>query len=204
MRDQFVKAISEHKPTFGAKLTETTVERLADYYQLLTEHNPLLHLVAPCPPEEFATRHILESLTLLKHLPENAKFADVGSGGGLPAIPCLIAREDLRGRLIESKEKKAAFLELVVKELGLNDRAEVIAKQFTETDAGDAGFVTCRALDKFADRLQRLIKWSGKRGLLLFGGEQIGELLEEYEVRAERELMPLSDRRYLFIGKRTD
>lgn len=201
MRDDFLKTISGNQATFGLELSDEARLRLADYFEMLLEHNSLLHLVAPCSPEEFATRHILESLTMLKHLPQEAKFADIGSGGGLPAIPCLIVREDLRGPLIESKEKKAAFLELVLKELGLNDRAEVVARQFSETEAGDAEFVTCRALDKFADRLQRLIKWSGKRGLLLFGGEQIGKLLEEYDVRADKELMPLSDRRYLFIGK---
>ena len=64
---------------------------LADYYELVQANNPLLHLVAPSSPEEFAVRHVLESLALLKFLPERAKFADVGAGAGLPSIPCLIA-----------------------------------------------------------------------------------------------------------------
>ena len=93
------------------ELSASSVERLADYYELVQEHNPLLHLVAPCPPEEFAVRHILESLTLLEYLPTGAKFADVGAGAGLPSIPCLLVRDDLRSVLIESKEKKARFLE---------------------------------------------------------------------------------------------
>ncbi len=202
MRTQFVNAICENQKSFGLELTVEVVEGLAHYFEFLLEHNALLHLVAPCSAEEFATRHILESLTLLKHLPADARFADVGSGGGLPAIPCLIARDDLTALMIESKEKKAAFLELAIDGLGLKDRAEVVAKQFAESEAGDAKFVTCRALDKFPERVQKLARWAGRRSLLLFGGEQIGQALQSGGMKASAELMPLSERRYLFAIER--
>jgi len=80
--------------SFDLDLPAETVTRLGDYYSLLTRWNDRLHLVAPCSPEEFATRHVLESLLLLKHLPDGAKVADIGSGAGLPIIPCLLARQD--------------------------------------------------------------------------------------------------------------
>jgi 16S rRNA (guanine527-N7)-methyltransferase len=199
---ELTKAIAENQGRFGLELKAETIKRLADYYDLVMEHNRLLHLVAPCPPEEFATRHVLESLTLLKYLPHGAAFTDVGSGGGLPAIPCLIVREDLKARMIESKEKKAVFLKIAVDQLDMGGRAEVIGKQFSETDPGNAEFITCRALDKFAEHLGRLIQWSQGRSLLFFGGEQIGQQLQEYGVRPVPELMPLSERRYLFVAVR--
>ena len=202
MQSEFVKALKSYQTDFGVDLSEVVLERLEKFHDLILEHNTLLHLVAPCSPQEFATRHILESLTLLKHLPTNAKFVDVGSGGGFPAIPCLIARDDLAARLIESKEKKAAFLDKAIANFGLADRCEVVAKQFSETNAGDAEFVTCRALDRFNERLARLIRWSGERRLLLFGGEETGRLLDDYRIKASRELMPLSERRYLYISRR--
>src|SRR5476651_1328550 len=96
MRQQFKNAISEHQQAFGLTIAEEKIEKLADFYELILEHNEFLHLVGPCSPEEFALRHILESLTLLEHLPEGARFADVGAGGGLPSIPCLLVRDDLR------------------------------------------------------------------------------------------------------------
>jgi 16S rRNA (guanine527-N7)-methyltransferase len=117
----------------------------------------------------FATRHILESLTLLGHLPKNAKFADVGAGAGLPSIPCLIVRSDLKAELIESKEKKTKFLETAVIELNLSDRARVVNKQFEETSLDKAEFITCRALDKFSQKLPRLLKWAKGRQILFFG-----------------------------------
>src|SRR5688572_26026127 len=110
MREEFIRAITTNQREFGIELSAETIKRLADYYEVVERDNPLLHLVVPGSPEAFATRHILESLTLLKFLPQNCRLADVGAGAGLPSIPCLIARDELRAVLIESKEKKTAFL----------------------------------------------------------------------------------------------
>jgi len=167
------------------------------------EHNPLLHLVGPCSPEEFAIRHILESLTLLEYLPEGAKFADVGAGAGLPSIPCLLVREDLYSVLIESKEKKTMFLEKTMKNLGLNGKAEIVNCQFEEADPSNCRFVTCRALDKFTQKLPKLIKWSGKRRSLLFGGPTLGETLRRCDVPFSAELMPMSRQRFLYVLDRS-
>ncbi|MBV9241496.1 MAG: class I SAM-dependent methyltransferase [Acidobacteria bacterium] len=196
------RAILDHQAVFGLELTAPQIDRLHEYYEIVQEQNPVLHLVAPCSAEEFAVRHILESLTLLKHLPNGSKLADVGAGAGLPSIPCLLVRDDISARLIDSKERKARFLGEAVERLGLGDRAEVISKQFIETHAADATHVTCRALDKFVELVPRLIRWSKDRTMLLFGGPTIGEALERNRIRFAQELMPLSERRYLYVIKR--
>jgi len=198
VRDQFINALKRHQAAFGIDLPDDTLHRLADYYELINEHNPILHLVGPCSPDEFAVRHILESLTLLKHLPTGAKFADVGAGAGLPAIPCLLVRDDLKAVLIESKLKKARFLSEAVSTLGLANRVLIFDRQFEETQPGEARFITCRALDKFTEKLPRLVKWSAPRTMLLFGGNRLSESLEKHKLAAERELLPMSDQRFLF------
>lgn len=203
MREDLTRAIKQHQKAFDLECQVETIERLADYYELVQEYNPLLHLVAPCSAEEFAIRHILESLMLLKHLPQNTKFADVGTGAGLPSIPCQIARDDLGAILIESKEKKAKFLVDATKKLGLNDNAEIVNRQFEEVEQGDCRFVTCRALDKFTEKLPRLIKWSGKRPMLLFGGPALGETLRRCRVPFSAELMPMSTQRFLYVSDRS-
>ena len=63
--------------SYGMQLGAETLAHLAEYYALLIRWNQRLHLVAPCSPEEFATRHILESLLLLDHLPQSARVADI-------------------------------------------------------------------------------------------------------------------------------
>ncbi len=202
MTSELSNAIKTHQAAFGLELSAKTVARLDEYYQILHEHNPILHLIGPMDAEEFAIRHILESLTLLNHLPEKARFADIGSGGGLPAIPCLLAREDLSAVLIESKEKKTKFLDLTVEKLGLASRTRIVTRQFHEVDPANCTFITCRALDKFTERLERLLKWSMRRRLLLFGGPNLRDALQKQKVIFDAVLMPMSEQRYLFILRR--
>ncbi len=199
MRSEFISAIKSHQTAFGLTLSDTQIERLADYYDLIQQHNEFLHLVAPMSAEEFAFRHILESLTLLEYLPENVKFADIGPGAGLPSIPCLLIRDDLKAVLIESKIKKTKFLESAIETLGLKARATIINRQFEETDPGRCEFVTCRALDNFTTKLPRLLKWSMRCWLLLFGGNNLREALKANGRNFDERLMPMSDQRFLFV-----
>lgn len=201
MTEKFIESIHNFQADFGLKLAENQITNLADYYQLVQKNNPLLHLVAPCSEEEFAVRHILESLTLLDFLPKKTKFADVGTGAGLPSIPCLLVREDLQGILIESKLKKAAFLQEVVKECGLENRTIIINRQFEEVSKSGASHITCRALDKFTQKLPKLLKWSKGSDLLFFGGNSLRDELRKNRVKFKEKLLPMSEQRYLFIAK---
>jgi 16S rRNA (guanine527-N7)-methyltransferase len=198
MRSDFISAIISNQSAFSFRLSPETVEHLADHYEIVQEHNSLLHLVAPCSAAEFAIRHVLESLLLLNYLDQDMHFADVGTGAGLPSIPCLIVRPDLAATLIESKVKKAVFLEEAIRELGLAKRAVVINKQFEEVGDMDFTVVTCRALDKFTDKLPRLLKWSGKRKKVFFGGLSLREALERQKLRFDEKLIPLSEQRLIF------
>jgi 16S rRNA (guanine(527)-N(7))-methyltransferase RsmG len=191
-----------HEAAFGLSLTDETIERLDDHYELVQQNNQFLHLTAPSAAEEFAVRHTLESLMLLEYLPENTRFADVGPGGGFPSLPCLIARKDLSAVLIESKEKKAVFLELAANELGLSDRVTVIDRQFEEVKEKDFSLVTCRALDKFTDKLPRLLKWGKGKSFALFGGPTLREALNKNRVKFGETLVPMSQQRYLYVSGR--
>jgi 16S rRNA (guanine527-N7)-methyltransferase len=199
MRTEFITALKADQGAFGLELDDAKVERLADYYDLVRQHNPLLHLVGPCSPAEFAIRHVLESLMLLEHLPNKIKFADVGTGAGLPAIPCLLVRDDLRATLIESKEKKTNFLTIAAEQLGIKDRAAVVNKQFQEFDPANCEAITCRALDRFAEKLPKLSSWSKRRPMLLFGGNNLRSGLLKCRITFRETLMPLSEQRYLFV-----
>lgn len=190
----FIDALRSNQAAFDLDLHEETLARLELYYSLLTRWNDRLHLVAPCTPEEFAVRHVLESLLLLRYLPSNASVADIGSGGGLPIIPCLIVRPDLEATLIESSQKKAVFLREALNRLGL--RAVVLAQRFEEVSPPPVAFVTSRALDQFMQKLPALIKWAPRgSALLLFGGDALRKQLKNYE----EILIPKSEKRYLFL-----
>jgi len=193
----FQQSLVANMGSFDLDLPAETISRLGEYYSLLTRWNDRLHLVAPCTAEEFAVRHVLESLMLLKHLPQNATIADIGSGGGLPIIPCLIVRPDLEATLIESSQKKSVFLREATRGL----KATIIAQPFEQIDPPPVEFVTCRALDQFMQKLPVLLDWAPVGStLLLFGGETLREELRKEEVSFEALLIPQSEKRFLFLA----
>ena len=189
---RFARALSVNESNYDVELSAAAMAKLEKFYSVLIHWNERLHLVAPCSPEEFATRHVLESLMLVKHLPANTKIADIGSGAGLPIIPCLIARPDLDATLIESSKKKAVFLREALKTAGRS--AAIVARRFEEIDAPEVKFVSCRALDQFIRQIPVLLDWAPKGStLLLFGGENL--------LDGERFLIPGSEKRYLYVRR---
>ena len=199
-RERFLKALMRSAPDYQIELDRNTQERLTTYFSLVTRWNDRLHLTAPCTPEEFATRHVLESLTLLAYLPPNSRVADIGSGGGLPLIPCLIARPDLRGDLIEASAKKAVFLREALRETHTSSQATVLNDRFENLPALTIDFVTSRALERFQEILPELIEWAPRDcKFLLFGGENLAQLLSKLGLNYDQQLLPRSKGRFLFV-----
>jgi 16S rRNA (guanine527-N7)-methyltransferase len=101
-------------------------ERLLCYVALIVKWNRTYNLTAIRDPRAMVAHHLLDSLAVLPHLPlaESARLADAGSGAGLPGIPLAIARPRWRVALVESSQKKAAFLRQAAIELAL-DNVEV-------------------------------------------------------------------------------
>src|SRR5215211_5817314 len=189
---RFEQALIASMGDLEIDLSPETVTQLGEFYSLLIRWNDRLHLVAPCTPEEFATRHVLESLMLLKHLPRGARIADIGSGGGLPIIPCLIARADLEATLIESSQKKAVFLREALN--AVDRKATIIARPFEEVEPPPVSFITSRALDQFTKKISALLKWAPAGStLLLFGGETVREELIKEGMEFEARLIPRSE-----------
>ena len=201
--EQFRRALGLNSEEFGVELQAVHLEQLISYYELLLKWNPKLHLVAPCSPEEFAVRHILESLTLLKHLPTNARVADVGTGAGLPLIPCLLMRDDLHGVLIESSQRKAAFLKEALRPIEPPGRTQLIVARFGDVPCPDVTFITCRALDKFSELLPKLIDWGrlGDVTYLLFVGESLLEEITPLLQVNAIERIPQSEKRFLVTAR---
>jgi 16S rRNA (guanine527-N7)-methyltransferase len=183
-------------------LPASALERLSQYYELLNAWNARVHLVAPCSPPEFATRHVLESLLLLKYLPMNASVAEVGAGAGLPILPCLIVRPDIHAVLIEVSQKKAVFLREALNTTATSNQGRVIAERFERVPAPPVGFITCRALERFEEMLSHLLNWAPKTTLLLFGGKRLEGRIETLGFTTVAELMPKSKARFLFLIKK--
>jgi 16S rRNA (guanine527-N7)-methyltransferase len=200
---KFRETLESEAAAYGVMLAPAALDSLEKYYELLNVWNARVHLVAPCSPQEFATRHILESLLLLKHLPNDGRIAEVGAGAGLPIIPCLLVRRDLRAVLIEASQKKAVFLREALSRIAIANRASVIAERFESVPAPEVGFVTCRALERFEEMLPQLLEWAPPKSmLLLFGGQRLEKGIESLGYTCVAELIPKSKARYLFLVNR--
>jgi 16S rRNA (guanine527-N7)-methyltransferase len=200
---EFRETLESEAVVYQARLPVDAIDRLCEYYNLLSNWNARLHLVAPCSPREFATRHVLESLILLPHLPRAAKVADIGSGAGLPIIPCLIVRPDISATLIESSKRKAVFLHEALNSAELSKSATVVGQRFEEILAPKVDFITCRALDRFETKLPTILKWSPPASILLFfGGEGLSRQITNLDLSFKEIKIPNSRSRYLFVIRR--
>ena len=198
--DEFREALETNAPAYRVELSPEVTQGLCDYYQLLVAWNPRLHLVAPCSPYEFAQRHVLESLMALPYLNKSAQIADIGSGAGLPIIPCLIARPDVSALLIESSQKKTVFLREALHEARKAESARVIPMRFEDVPTPHVDAVSCRALDRFEDKLSTIANWAPRPStLLFFGSERMCELLKGLGLVFEEAKIPFSERRFLFV-----
>ncbi len=107
----------------GLALPARVCDQLIAYVALLTKWNRSYNLTAIREPHAMVSHHLLDSLAVLPHLPLGAqgRLADAGTGAGLPGIPLALARPGWHVALIESNQKKAAFLRQATIELGMKN-----------------------------------------------------------------------------------
>lgn len=94
-------------------------ERLRRYAELLRKWNRKVNLVGPEALRNLE-QHIEEALFAAGELSPEGEVLDVGSGGGLPAIPMAIVSPRARFHLVEADQRKWAFLKQAVRECSLN------------------------------------------------------------------------------------
>src|SRR5579871_4576216 len=94
-------------PELGLSVEQ--LRQLDVHWNLVLRWNRKMNLTRITNPEEAAVRHYAESLFLAGHL-TSGRVADIGSGAGFPGFPAAIARPDCQVDLVESTQKKAAFL----------------------------------------------------------------------------------------------
>jgi 16S rRNA (guanine527-N7)-methyltransferase len=119
----------------GVASSDEQIARLERYLALLEKWNRVYNLTAIREPERMVTHHLLDSLAILSHV-RGPRVLDVGSGAGLPGIPLAIASPTLAVTLLDSSDKKTAFLRQAVADLGLANATVVTARvESWETDA---------------------------------------------------------------------
>ena len=104
---------------------ETVIASLVAYAESLLRWNARINLTAARSIEVLVSDHFPDAFALARRLDQSARVVDVGSGGGLPAIPLALLQRHLTVELVEPIAKKAAFLRTAIRELGIGDRVSV-------------------------------------------------------------------------------
>ena len=138
----------------GLDVSPKTRDRLMAYVALLHKWNRAYNLTAIHDEMGMVTQHLLDSLSLLPVVEKSAlalrRWADVGSGAGLPGIPLAIVRPDFDMTLIEAVDKKSAFQRQAKIELGLANLT-VLGGRVEAVTGREFDVVVSRAFADLAD-----------------------------------------------------
>ena len=104
----------------GISLSNTQVSQLIGYVDLMEKWNRAFNLTAVRRRTELFSRHIVESLAVQPYI-QGEKWADIGTGAGLPGVPLAITEPDKPFVLLDSNGKKTRFLLEVKRALGLSN-----------------------------------------------------------------------------------
>ncbi|MCW1965614.1 16S rRNA (guanine(527)-N(7))-methyltransferase RsmG [Polynucleobacter sp.] len=155
----------------GLDLSENQVADLELFLEEMGRWNKVHNLTAIENEQDSVRLHLIDSIAVLPVLRQfltmpSPKIADLGSGGGLPAIPIAILQSQWRLTLIEAVRKKTAFLQHVRGKLKLknvevlSDRVENVAlQQSNQFDAVISRAFT--SLARFLDLSLPLLKPDG-------------------------------------------
>lgn len=104
----------------GFQLSPEALPGVATYAQRLWSWNERLNLTRHTDVERFVSRDIADAVSIEPHLATGERVLDVGTGGGVPGVLLAILRPDLSVELSESVGKRAAAVQSITREIGLN------------------------------------------------------------------------------------
>lgn len=162
---------TDDSPALGRNVSRETRERLAQYEALLRKWNPTINLISRSTLDVIWERHFRDSVQVFDLAPDGAKkWADLGSGGGFPGLVAAILaadeRPDLQVTLVESDQRKAAFLSTVARDAGVE--VAVIAQRIEEVAPLDTDVLTARALAPLHRLLGHAERHLSPTGIALF------------------------------------
>jgi 16S rRNA (guanine527-N7)-methyltransferase len=174
--------LQEGATQLGVSFSAKHLECFSIYLQELNQWRKRINLSSRKDDREIIIKDFLDSLTIVKYLPLNTSFMDLGSGAGFPGIPLKIVRPDLKLLLLEATRKKVFFLKDVqrVLELGGIEIRWTGEDRGVEDLSGIFDFVASRAFGFLLKLAEEGIPFLKKGGILLaMKGKKGREELEE-------------------------
>ena len=169
---------------FEIYLNEEQVRQFLNYYDLLKEWNSFMNLTAITEFHEVLKKHFVDSLSLVKAIPDlvekSYSVTDVGTGAGFPGIPLKIVFPNLKVTLLDSLNKRIKFLNEAVRELKLEDVVLIHgrAEDFSKPEKKRESFDLCvsRAVANLSTLSEYCIPFVKKGGYFIsYKSERLSE-----------------------------
>ncbi len=149
----FFHELKQGSQALGLDLSDDALNLLLKYQDALVLWNKAYNLTAIRDPKEMLVKHLLDSLSILKDLPEG-RLLDVGTGGGMPGMIIALCQPERCCVLLDSNGKKIRFLKQFIADLKLNNVIAVQTRVENEDSIGELGqfdVITSRAFASLTD-----------------------------------------------------
>ncbi|WP_375698714.1 16S rRNA (guanine(527)-N(7))-methyltransferase RsmG [Pseudophaeobacter sp. TrK17] len=151
-------------------VSRETIERLEKFEEVLLKWNPRINLVSKSSLTDLWQRHIVDSVQVFTSVEDAGEsWVDIGSGGGFPGIVVAIMAAERSPKtkvtLIESDQRKSAFLRTAARECGVS--ISVLTERIEQAVPQNADILSARAV---AD-LDALLEFSQRH--LAVGGTSV-------------------------------
>jgi 16S rRNA (guanine527-N7)-methyltransferase len=140
----------------SAFVSRETWDKLGLYADLVRKWQTSINLISPKTLPELWQRHMLDSLQLYRLKPDPVRWLDMGSGAGFPGLVtaiCLAEHQQGWVHLVESNNKKAAFLRQVIVETGARASVHPIRIEDARHQLGKIDAISARALASLSELL---------------------------------------------------
>ncbi len=205
----FFQALKHDSQHMGIQLSDDTLSVLLQYQDALQLWNKAYNLTAIREPKEMLVKHLLDSLSILNHLPEG-RLLDIGTGGGMPGMIIALTQPERECVLLDSNGKKIRFLKQLIADLKLKNVTAVQTRVENEQSIADLGqfdVITSRAfasLTDFVEASQPYMHAQSKIAAMkgLVPEDEIAALAETWQCQIIELSVPrLDEQRHLLVLK---
>lgn len=143
-------------------VSRETWDRLRVYADIFRKWQKTINLVAPSTVDDLWNRHVLDSVQLYDLAPKPVTWLDIGSGAGFPGVVtaiCLATHGDGWVHLVESNQKKAAFLRSAILETGARASVHPIRVADAVSVIPKVDAISARALANLDQLLEMSQPW---------------------------------------------
>ncbi|MBK0063029.1 MULTISPECIES: 16S rRNA (guanine(527)-N(7))-methyltransferase RsmG [unclassified Acinetobacter] len=203
----FFHELKQGSQALGLNLNDEALNLLLKYQDALVLWNKAYNLTAIRDPKEMLVKHLLDSLSILKDLPEG-RLLDVGTGGGMPGMIIALCQPERVCVLLDSNGKKIRFLKQFIADLKLKNVMAVQTRVENEDSIGELGqfdVITSRAFASLTDFVNAARPYMHPNSIIaamkgLVPAEEMQQLENEFSCQViELQVPRLDEQRHLLL-----